>query len=161
MTIYLVQHGDALEKEVDPDRPLSPKGIEDVTRIASFLSRAGVRIPHLWHSGKTRAMQTAQILFQYVGAGGMCESHAGMAPKDSPKTLARDLDKQSQDTALVGHLPQLSLLAAQLLAGDSERPPILFERGGVVCLKRSEGAEWQVAWMVTPSLLTGLASHGS
>ena len=34
MRVYLVQHGDAVPKEVDPDRPLSDTGC--VWRIANF-----------------------------------------------------------------------------------------------------------------------------
>jgi hypothetical protein len=43
MRIDLVQHGLAVPKEVDPDRPLSEQGREDVRRLADFLGDAGVR----------------------------------------------------------------------------------------------------------------------
>ena len=33
MKLYLVQHGDALTKESDPDRPLSDRGRADVTEM--------------------------------------------------------------------------------------------------------------------------------
>ncbi|MFA6239552.1 MAG: phosphohistidine phosphatase SixA [Candidatus Hydrogenedentales bacterium] len=156
MRIYLVQHGDALEKDVDPDRPLSPKGLQDVERVAAFLARQGVILPYVWHSGKTRAAQTAAVLFAHAGAGGECEFHPGLAPKDDPNRICRDLAKQSEDTAVVGHQPQLSLMAGRLLTGDDQLQPIDFERGSVLCLKSSPDGTWRVAWMVTPQLLAGL-----
>ena len=41
MRVYLVQHGDAVPKEVDPDRPLSDTGRQDIERLAKFLNRIG------------------------------------------------------------------------------------------------------------------------
>jgi phosphohistidine phosphatase len=41
---------------------------------------------------------------------------------------------------LVGHLPHLARLAAMLISGDKERSVINFQMGGVVRLRRMEGA---------------------
>jgi len=155
MRIYLVQHGDALEKDVDPNRPLSPKGLRDVDRIATYLAQQGVHFPCIWHSGKTRAAQTAAILFERAGQGGTCEFHPGLAPKEDPKAVCRDLAKRMEDIAVVGHLPQLSLVAGRLLTGDELRQPVAFERGAVICIQSSPDDAWQVAWMITPQLLAG------
>ena len=61
MKLYLVQHGDALAKDIDADRPLSEKGQSDVKRIASFLA-GRMEVSRVMHSGKTRAQQTAELL---------------------------------------------------------------------------------------------------
>ena len=37
MRIYLTQHGLAVPKDVDPDRPLNEQGREDVRRLAELL----------------------------------------------------------------------------------------------------------------------------
>ena len=44
MRLWIVQHGDALAKGVDPNRPLSEKGRSDVERLASHLAGCGVRV---------------------------------------------------------------------------------------------------------------------
>ncbi|MEA3276673.1 MAG: histidine phosphatase family protein, partial [Pseudomonadota bacterium] len=62
MRIYLTQHGLAVPKDVDPDRPLNERGREDMRRLADFLDKAGVHVEQVLHSGKTRAEQTAAIL---------------------------------------------------------------------------------------------------
>ena len=62
MKLYLVQHGEAHAKNVDPERPLTERGHGDVARLAAFLSRAGVRVERVIHSGKLRAEQTAGVL---------------------------------------------------------------------------------------------------
>jgi len=50
MTVYLVQHGRPVAKEVDPDRPLSPEGVAEVEKTARFLHGSGVR-PERRNSG--------------------------------------------------------------------------------------------------------------
>ncbi len=37
MKLYLVQHGKALSKEADPQRPLSEEGIREVKKMAEFI----------------------------------------------------------------------------------------------------------------------------
>ena len=44
MRLYIVQHGDAVAKDVEPERPLSEKGRADIERLAGFLSGTGVRV---------------------------------------------------------------------------------------------------------------------
>ena len=59
MRLYIVQHGDSVTKEIDPDRPLSDQGQADIQRLAEWLSSHNVRIAQILHSGKTRAKETA------------------------------------------------------------------------------------------------------
>ena len=59
MKLYLQQHGEAVSKDLDPERPLTGQGTEDVQRIARALKAAGVEITRAIHSGKLRAQQTA------------------------------------------------------------------------------------------------------
>ncbi|HBT41126.1 MAG TPA: phosphohistidine phosphatase SixA, partial [Rhodospirillaceae bacterium] len=67
MRLYLVRHGLALTKDENPDRPLSAQGQKDVKRMASFLGRAGVRMPRVIHSEILRAQQTAMHLSAVIG----------------------------------------------------------------------------------------------
>lgn len=62
MFVYLGQHGEAEREEVDPARPLTEKGRNDVRKVALFTAGAHVRVERIFHSGKLRARQTAEIL---------------------------------------------------------------------------------------------------
>ena len=62
MAVYLVQHGKSLPKEVDPDRGLTDQGRAEVERVASKAREIGLSIALIIHSGKTRALKTAEIL---------------------------------------------------------------------------------------------------
>ncbi len=90
MRIYLTQHGEALAKDVDRERPLSEQGRADVQRLAEFLRDKGVRVEHIWHSGKTRAEQTAALIADAILPDGRPEARPGLGPNDLvlPRGLA-------------------------------------------------------------------------
>ena len=109
MKLYLVQHGEAVSKEDNPDRPLSEKGRADVERMASFLARSA-RVARVIHSGKARARETALQLSQVLGPGMVVEEAAvGIAPNDSTDALAKAVetlgDEDNADIMVVGTSP--------------------------------------------------------
>ena len=153
MFLYLVQHAEALKKEEDPSRSLSEKGIKDIKKIASF-SRGLKLTPHqILHSGKMRALQTAQLLAERVNADmGVLESD-GLSAMDDPEIWFGRLSKMNEDIVIVGHLPYLSKLASLLICRDKENNIINFEMGSIVCLKRLEDFNWVVEWMMKPGMI--------
>ena len=153
MRLYLVQHGAALAREVDPERPLSEAGREDVRALAGFLRDAGVRVERVWHSGRLRAEQTAQLLAKSVLPRGRIEQVGGIGPEDDVAGFVSDADVWEQDTLVVGHLPFLSRLVAWLVVGSTEREIAGFKPGSLVCLERREVDHWMVSWMLRPELL--------
>jgi phosphohistidine phosphatase len=153
MNVYLVQHGIALDKSVDPERGLSEEGMRQLDLMGVFLSATPLRIPHIWHSGKKRALQTADILAKCVGGDKALEEHGGLGPMNDVVPMAETLAGLSEDTMLVGHLPFMSKLAGLLLAGDADREVVNFRNAGVVCLSRDEAGSWHVQWHVTQDLL--------
>lgn len=153
MKLYLAQHGAALAKEVDPQRPLSESGREAVRAMAGLLKDAGVQVERVWHSGKARAEQTAQLLARSVLPRGTIEKVGGIAPNDDVEGFVSDVDVWEQDTLVVGHLPFLSRLVARLVAGDVEREMVAFQPGSLVCLERRDIDHWVVLWMLRPDIL--------
>jgi len=142
MRAYLVRHGEANHEKVDPDRHLTDRGVEDVTRIATdAVDDLGVRPTLIVHSGKARARQTAEIWAGLVGVG--VEKADGLSPNDNPSSWAARLDAEDDDVMLVGHLPFLERLTGLLVMGDAERGVAGFPAGGLVVLDRSENG-WSV-----------------
>ncbi len=159
MKLYLVQHAEAVPAADNPDRPLSEKGRTDARRVASFLARS-VRVGRIIHSPKTRARDTAVLLAQALGPGGVVEEAAsGLAADDSVEVAADLIAGWSEDTMVVGHLPFMGRLAAYLVAGSEDANVAAFQPGTVACLERAAGDEdgddggWALAWMVRPELL--------
>lgn len=153
MKLYLVRHGEALPKDVDPDRGLSEQGAMDVARIASFLSNAGVKVSQVIHSGKRRAEQTAELLAAAVTPGKKAEAMPGLDPLYPPEGLAQKATEWNEDVMVVGHLPFMDKLVARLLTGSATPGLVAFGAASVLCLERQEAGSWKVIWMFGPELL--------
>ena len=151
MKIYLVRHGAAQLKSVDPARPLTERGRQDVQRVAAYMGRLGLEVHQIRHSNKTRAEQTATIFGESLCPPGGVVAVSGLAPNDDVRPVANDLMRQSQPVMLVGHLPFLARLAGLLLTGDPNRHVMRFCEVGTVCLAR-QGDRWLVAWILTPEM---------
>lgn len=154
MKLYLVQHGKALAKEEDPERPLSDQGEQDVRNMASRLGDAGVQVTRIWHSGKLRAARSAEILAGKVLSGRTIETIKGISPNDPVVEFASDADVWDEDTLVVGHLPFMSRLVSLLTVGDAAHELVHFTPGSVVCLARQDDHHWVIAWMMRPDLYT-------
>ncbi len=149
MKLYLVRHGEAISKEIDPTRPLTEKGQNDVKKVAAFL-KDKCKVTCIRHSGKTRALQTAEILGAALNPPEGVIRVEGLAPNDPIEPLQRELSEMEGSLMVVGHLPYLAKLTPALLTGSVQNL-ITFQKGGVVCLNRQEG--WQIEWMIIPNLL--------
>jgi len=152
MVLYLVQHAEAQREEEDPARDLTERGRRDIQKVAGFLGKSRLAVSQIFHSGKTRALSTANLLAITLNPSKGISETTGLAPLDSPEIWAGRTEKMDEDIMLVGHLPHLGKLAARLVTGDEQKNVINFKMAGAVCLRRNENKEWAVDWMIIPSL---------
>src|SRR5262245_58760483 len=150
---YLVQHGEAYPEEVSPERDLTPRGHSDVGRVAALLANEGVRVANVYHRGKTRARQTAELFAARLAPDVPAEALAGINPTDPVESLGDRLRGWGEDVLVVGHQPFMGKLVALLVAGRSEPPIVLYQPGSVVCLERDAEGGWALVWMVRPELI--------
>lgn len=153
MKLYLVQHGEAAAKDVDPERPLTQRGSDDVAAVAACLARAGIGVGRVIHSGKLRARQTAEILAAGIARGIEPGVSDRLDPLDDPAALDWRCQSGGEDTMLVGHLPFMANLAALLLTDDAEAALINYQPGSVLCLETDREDNWRINWMLRPELL--------
>jgi len=154
MNIYLVQHGKPVPKEKDPNKPLSTQGVDDIKKMAAFLERGGVTVKNIFHSGKTRARETAEIMADRLTPGMSPEEMKGLSPLDDVREVAEKLNQGQMDTMIVGHLPHLAKLTSILATGSETASVAAFQQGGVVCLRPVlEEKSWAVAWMLVPEIV--------
>ena len=153
MRLYLVQHGEAKPKDVDPERRLTEKGRRDAEKVAAFLRPLGLAVTAVRHSGKPRARETAEILAGALDAKGGVVERAGLAPNDPVAPVAEEINSAAEDTMIVGHLPFLGKLASALVAGEESTGVLAFRNGGVVCMVRTDEGAWAVLWAVTPDVV--------
>jgi len=153
MLLYLVQHAEAKSKEEDPKRDLTEKGRRDTERVARYLKRLQVQVSRIFHSGKTRAQTTAEILAEQVQPAAGVSEAPGLAPLDNPEIWAERVADLEEDILLVGHLPHLGKLATFLMSGNKEESIVNFQMCGVVRLRRQEEGNWAVDWMIVPDIV--------
>lgn len=152
MNIYLVQHGIPKSEVEDPQKPLSEIGKKEVEKVAKVLREKEIKVAKIFHSGKLRAKETAEILGRYLEPEeGIFESE-GLNPLDPPEIWANQLVNENKPFMLVGHLPHLQKLCSLLVVGVSDKPIIKFRQGGVVALEKTDEG-WIISWVLFPDFL--------
>lgn len=152
MKLYLVQHGKALTKDVDADRPLSNVGHAEVGQLAAFLA-GHMTVSRVVHSGKMRAQQTAEIFTAIIAGEFPVEAISGINPNDSVEDFANQLMNWDEDILVVGHLPFMSKLVSLLVTGSSDAVVVSYTPGSIVFLESTGEGVWQLQWMVRPDLI--------
>jgi phosphohistidine phosphatase len=152
MDIYLVRHGNAKPRAEDPQRGLTDLGKRQAEATARWTRQAAGQVSQIWHSGKRRAEQTAEIFARHLHPSRGVVTADGLSPNDDVSPVAELIEAENQPVMIVGHLPFLPGLASALVAGDPERVGFALMEAGVLCLHRREG-RWFVRWMVTPGEL--------
>jgi phosphohistidine phosphatase len=151
MSLFLVQHGKNLPKDIDPEKGLSDDGKRDVERIAHEARNNGVKVSAIRHSGKKRARETADIFSHVLKPEGGVREIEGLAPLDDVSALN---PVSNEGIMLVGHLPFMERLTSHLVTGTADGPPVLrFQNGGIVCLDQDpEAGRWFIKWTLFPHL---------
>jgi phosphohistidine phosphatase len=146
VTLYLVHHGAAVGPEIDPRRPLSDEGREEVERLARDAARRGARPDIVWHSGKLRARQTAEAFWRACNALAEFSATRDLQPDDPPGWIRDRLLHETRKILIAGHFPHLPKLLA-LLMGAEEGTIADFPQHGVVALRTDDqGRTWVEEW---------------
>jgi phosphohistidine phosphatase len=152
--LYLVRHATPLSQEEDPARPLSRRGRKEAESVAAFIARReGVTASRIFHSAKTRAMETAEIIAAHLNLIGNLQETDALKPNDDPAIWEERLAGWEEDVMLVGHLPHLDRLAALLICRNPDVGVIDFPPAGTACLARNDAGGWKIEWMVAPGIL--------
>jgi phosphohistidine phosphatase len=146
--LFLVHHGDAVGPEEDSRRPLSPRGREEVVRIAASAAALGAKPAVVWHSGKLRARQTAEEFWRACNALAELSATRDLQPGDSPTWIRDRLRGESRDVMLVGHYPQLPNLLALLTAAAPDRAGVFPQHGIVALETMDDGETWKELWRI-------------
>jgi len=148
MTLYLVQHGQSLTKEIDPNRALSSEGRKEIVKVAKFASNERIKISTIYHSGKLRASQTAELFSEHLKIDNIEELN-GLSPLDDVKSFV-DTFHFTDKSMIIGHLPFMNHLTSLLITGDQNKSVIQFQNAGIICLDQDETNHWFIKWTIMP-----------
>jgi len=160
--LYLIRHGLAGEHGSyanDGDRPLTEEGDRKTQHVAERLRELNLDVDLILASPLVRARQTAEI-FYTAGFSKQLEESAHLAPngKLNDWLLWFDQWRQSSGTrlALVGHEPNLSTWAEQLVWGSVKHHLVLKKAGVIGLLLPQSGSPVgtsELFWLTPPRFL--------
>lgn len=135
MKLFLVRHGIAIEglapgMQRDSERTLTDEGRTEMKLVARGLRQIGVRPEAVIASPYVRTRQTAEVLANEFDVEVKLED--ALAPGVNFSRLCRAVANcvDSEQIILVGHEPDMGMIAGQLLfAGDGFEMP--FKKGAV------------------------------
>jgi phosphohistidine phosphatase len=160
-----MRHGIAEERDShggssDAERSLTAKGRKKMREIADGLQGVGFDVDWIVSSPLARAAQTAEIVGEAVSSQIPLDFCNALRPGGSTQELLAYLSRRPgrKQVLLVGHEPDLSMLASRLI-GSPRLANLAFKKGGccLICFEQFpwEGAG-QLVWWLTPRLLRGM-----
>jgi len=150
MVIYLVQHGQCFDKQTDPERSLTPEGRATILQIAKTASDTGISVSSIYHSGKLRALQTAELFSEQLRVSKI-ESIEGIAPLDCVENFVNHFEFP-ENSLIIGHLPFMESLTSFLITGNQQPTIVKFQNAGIVALDQNENNNWHIKWTILPAI---------
>jgi len=164
--LCIVRHAIAADRALgtrggDSKRPLTPEGRERMAEIVKGLARIGLAPQWIVSSPYVRAVETARIVAAGLGPQIPLDCCEALEPGGAPEALLAFLAKhpEHRTVAVVGHEPDLSLLAARLIGGGRDAN-LAFKKGGCCLISFDEfppTGPGQLEWWLTPRILRKLA----
>ena len=170
--IYLMRHGIAAELGEggilkDADRPLTLEGRAKLKQAALGLKTAALKFNMIFTSPLLRARQTAEVVAEALDLQHRVKILNALAPgqqfaqgESGNAEIFLELGAHQFDRALlVGHMPDLSELASQLIAGHRNLN-IEFKKGTLCCIEVSSlppRGPGLLCWMLTPKQMRLMA----
>lgn len=167
MFVLIIRHAKAEPRTVlgsigkkDATRPLTDTGRKDMRKAAKGLRTLVPEIDVIAASPLVRAQETAAIISERYDAMPVTEL-APLAPGGAKQAVLDWLRDQPESAtiALVGHEPDLGILASWLLSGRQESF-ISFKKGAGCLIEltdRPEAGAGRLAWLLPPA---ALRKHG-
>jgi len=152
MIVYLLRHGKAAQSSPDGPRVLTDKGRAEVAAVAAHFKKKGLKFSRLWHSSKTRAIQTAEIFLVITGQlGVVLEEKKELKPEGDSEEVFEEINELSDGAlVIVSHMPFVASLG-QLLSGEGGAD-MDFPTAGLAAFERKGGA-WKFLWTLDPANL--------
>jgi len=160
MQLYIMRHGIAIERDHpdcpdEPERFLTPEGIERTRQAARGLLALEVEVSTLLSSPYRRAVETAEIAAEVLELPKRTiRKTDALLPSAHPGEILKELrDLKVESAMCFGHAPQLDEIIAYCLGGSGE--PTALKKAGVALLEMATlvPPKGQLVWLMTPKAL--------
>ncbi|MFP5520734.1 MAG: phosphohistidine phosphatase SixA [Bdellovibrionia bacterium] len=166
MELILLRHGIAQDRaefqltgQDDHRRQLTEKGKKRVKSICQHLKNINPQFDIIVSSSLVRALQTREIAEKILPAKKVLQT-TELSPVSPPEAFVkwlRMMAKGSESILVIGHEPQLGLLASYLLANQRESF-IDLRKSGMICLEIESCEDLRpgtaiLKWAASPRLL--------
>lgn len=163
MKIYLMRHAEAEASHPDASRVLSERGRAHARILGEFLRKKETAPPAtLWCSPYRRAQETCGVLLDAWGlAVTTGKDEPRLEPDMNPSPLLAELQQLDQDVLVVGHNPNISILASLLLSAERGRTRVNFQTCILACLELNpipnfgEVGPCELNWVMDPRMIEG------
>lgn len=165
MNLYVVRHGEA-EKiggiiQSDSGRPLTQKGETDARLVGTLLMRLDPELELILSSPYLRARQTAEGVAAGFPHQPVVKQTENLSPGFRPKGLLEELRSLAPggSVAVIGHQPDLSVLLAYLIEGESAGS-IAMAPAAIAKIKFEAGStsDAVLEWLLCPEVIRQLSS---
>ena len=152
--LLLLRHGIAVERgdsQPDDQRALTVAGRARTRLVLDRLRRLDLGCDLMLTSPLVRARQTAALALEAGLAPELRDLEALAPDGDARPALEELLATPWKRLGLVGHEPDLSLLASRLLGHD--QPLLELRKAGVALLRRHDEGGWILRLLLSPLIL--------
>jgi phosphohistidine phosphatase len=162
MRLYLMRHGIAIDREdpdcpPDPERYLTPKGIQRTRAAARGLRALRVKPAALLTSPYVRAVQSGEIVCEVLGLDPkQLRTTDALKPEAKPARLADELGRLGGEVICFGHAPHMDEFIAHALKATA--PFTAMKKSGAACLDIDSLAPLRATlfWVLTSRVLRRL-----
>jgi phosphohistidine phosphatase len=160
--LYLMRHGIAIDREdpdcpPDPERYLTPKGIQRTRAAARGLRALRVKPVSLLTSPYVRAVQTGEIICEVLGLDAkQLRTTDALRAEAKPNRLVEELGRLGGEVICFGHAPHMDEFIAHALKATA--PFTALKKSGVACLDIDSLAPLRATlfWVLTSKILRRL-----
>jgi phosphohistidine phosphatase len=164
MLLYLMRHGIAIDHEdpdcpPEPERHLTPKGIERTRAAARGLRNLDPNPDLILSSPFLRAVQTAEIACVVLELPvGKIHKTDSLLPGASPKLIFEELSKsKAQEVICFGHAPNLDEIIAYALHAPKACTELKKAGAGCLDMHSLSPVDGSLVWLLTSRALRVLA----
>jgi phosphohistidine phosphatase len=162
MRLYLMRHGIAIDREdsdcpPEPERYLTPKGIQRTRAAARGLRALRLKPAALLTSPYVRAVQTGEIVCEVLGLDSkLLRTSDALKPEVKPARLVEELARFGGEVICFGHAPHLDEFIAHAMKATA--PFTALKKSGVACLDIDSLAPLRATllWLLTSRILRRL-----